>query len=610
MKKISVLLLLLLLFPLKLQAAELGYQIDNQTILTESGVTYTNIAATVTNDAGTNSLQNVTLLKADDTLQMTTWSYFDSTGKLVNKDVLALARDFNLKNPDYEVIAGVNGDYFTTGSTINANMIFGSKLVKADNHSKYLSIELNPNGQFVKSHKTISYGNYKLYLYDQTTGALLKVVSIEAINDSTIEEGQTGVYFNYDSATKPNALHYSFTLKMQSFTNNQSFYYAENPVEKNSVIETTTTKVSVLSKDASVNALLPQSVIKIQKETLGVLESNTILGVDSKILDNDTIKQFSEIGGQSASNNESRHPRTGIGFDNENRPVLITVDGRQAGFSQGVNLREFAKIMQASGLKNGFNLDGGGSTQAIIKSGDDFKIINSPSEGGPTTYRAVSNAVFFIKPKAKASVQSLLTNETLTLTLPNTNFKVLLNGIEQTINQTSLSFELDSKKDNAISVVETTTNQVVFNQVIYAFYVHETVYPTITKTEGIIKPNAFEIEITFDDPERLIDRMYVIHVEKSTQKVALVQYTGLRKATFDLIEPGTHHFEVHYELKNSEKFSYDFTYEYELPEEPETPEEPVTDEPLSTGVILAITLPIGSLGVIMIAVFVLRKKKI
>ena len=79
MKKISVLLLLLLLFPLKLQAAELGYQIDNQTILTESGVTHTNIAATVTNDAGTNSLQNVTLLKADDTLQMTTWSYFDTT---------------------------------------------------------------------------------------------------------------------------------------------------------------------------------------------------------------------------------------------------------------------------------------------------------------------------------------------------------------------------------------------------------------------------------------------------------------------------------------------------------------------------------------------------
>ncbi|MCU0104266.1 phosphodiester glycosidase family protein [Acholeplasma vituli] len=610
MKKLSVLLLLLFLLPLQLQAAELGYQVDNQTTETVSGVTQTNITATVTNDAGTTSKQNVTILKPDDSLQMTTWSYFNESGKLVNKDVLSLARDFNLKNPDYEVIAGVNGDYFTTGSTISANMIFGSKLIKADNHSKYLSIELNSNGQFVKSQKTISYGNYKLYLYDRVSHALLKVVAIENINDSTIEAGQTGVFYNYDSVTKPSGLHYSYTLNMQSFTNSQSFYYATNPIEKNSVIETSTTKVSVLSKDESVNALLPNSVIKIQKEAGGVGESNTLLGVGSQILDNDTIKPFSEIGDQNEGIREDRHPRTGIGFDSQNRPVLITVDGRQTGFSQGVNLREFAKIMQANGLKNGFNLDGGGSTQAIIKSGEDFKIINSPSEGGPTTYRAVSNAVFFIKPKAKALVQSELTDETLMLTLPSTNYKVLLNGIQQNISQTTVTFELDSKIDNAVSVVDLTTNQVVFNQVIYAFYVKETVYPTITKTEGILKSNTFEIEISFDDPERLIDRMYVIYTEKSTQKIALVQYAGLRKATFDLIEPGTHNFEVHYELKTGEEFSYEFTYEYELPTDPETPLEPETDEPLGTAVILAITLPIGALGVILVAVFLLRKKKI
>lgn len=607
MKKISVLLLLLLLAPLRLQAAELNFQIQTQTTETQTGVTLTHTHATVTNDAGTNSQQYVTTFTADDSLLMTTWSYFDTNGNLVNKDVLSLARDFNLKNPDYEVIAGVNGDYFTTGSTINANMIFGSKLVKADNHDKYLAIELNPNGQFVQSHKKLTYGNYKLYLYDKTSHALMKVVTIENINDSTIEAGQTGIFFNYDTPVKANGLHYSYTLKMKSTTNNQFFYYGENPVEKSGSIETTTTKISVLSKDETVNALLPHSVIKVQKETTGIEESHALLGVDSMILENDAIKLFSEIGGQSSSNNESRHPRTGIGFDSENRPVLITVDGRQAGFSQGVNLREFAKIMQANGLKNGFNLDGGGSTQAILKSGNDFKIVNSPSEGGPTTYRAVSNAVFFIKPKAKAQISTDLVDKNLTIVLPNMQFDVFLNGVKQTVNQANLSVTLDAKLDNVISVIDQATNQVVFNQVIYAFYVHETVYPTILKTEGILKTNAFEIEITFDDPERLIDRMYVIQTDQAIQKVALVQYAGLRKATFGLIESGIHQFEVHYELKNGDKFSYAFSYEVEEPEEPLTPE---PDQPLNTGVILAIALPIGALGVIGLSILILRKKKI
>ena len=103
-----------------------------------------------------------------------------------------------------------------------------------------------------------------------------------------------------------------------------------------------------------------------------------IVGVDSNIIENNNIKEFNEIGGQSDDNNKSRHPRTGFGFDANGNMKLITVDGRSSS-SLGVNLREFAKIMSSYNIVKGYNLDGGGSTQAIFKNDDKLEIVNQPS---------------------------------------------------------------------------------------------------------------------------------------------------------------------------------------------------------------------------------------
>lgn len=551
-------------------ASGLNYTEISNSVTNLSGVQIQSISANLINDAGTESIQNIQVIGGSDEVLMTSWSYFDGLGNLVNKDVLSLARDFNIKNPNYEVIAGVNGDYFTTGSTINANMIFGSKLIKSNNHEKYFSIELDPKGSYQSTIKTIGLSEtYKLYIYNQGNDALMAVVKLENINDSTIEPGQTGIFYNYDALSKASGKHYSFDLVMKTTTNNQFFFFGKNPIEKQGVIETTNTKVSVLSRDEHIQTLLSEGYVKIQKEVKNVNEGNTLLGVDSQIIQNNTIKAFSEIGGQSASNNESRHPRTGIGFDQQNRPILITVDGRQAGFSQGVNLREFAKIMQVHGIVNGFNLDGGGSTQAIIKEGDDFRMLNRPSEGGPTTYRSVSNAVFFIKPKAKADIVTTINQNILTLALPSLNYDVFIQGVKQSLNSSTLVVQIDPNKDQAISIVDLTHQMVVFNQVIWINYVKPITQPIFTEITHEISSNNVSILIYFEDPDRLIDRMYVIHLESDIQKVALVQYAGLRKAVFDQLSEGDNHYTIHYELKDGTKetIEYHFLHNIETPAE-------------------------------------------
>ena len=79
------------------------------------------------------------------------------------------------------------------------------------------------------------------------------------------------------------------------------------------------------------------------------------------------------------------HPRTALGFDDSGKwLLLVVVDGRQPGYSEGVTLYELAKIMQARECTQSINLDGGGSSIMLIREPDGkVRMLNSPSGGAP-----------------------------------------------------------------------------------------------------------------------------------------------------------------------------------------------------------------------------------
>jgi hypothetical protein len=83
----------------------------------------------------------------------------------------------------------------------------------------------------------------------------------------------------------------------------------------------------------------------------------------------------------------TRHPRTGVGFSRDSSTLyLITVDGRSES-SSGMSLAEFASLMQALGVAQGLNLDGGGSTTLVIRG----QVVNHPSDS--TGERKVGNVL-------------------------------------------------------------------------------------------------------------------------------------------------------------------------------------------------------------------------
>ena len=75
------------------------------------------------------------------------------------------------------------------------------------------------------------------------------------------------------------------------------------------------------------------------------------------------------------------NPRTAIGYVEPGHYIFITVDGRQAGYSSGMTLKELASVMEELGCQVAYNLDGGQTSTMTF--GDE--IANQPYKGGRLT---------------------------------------------------------------------------------------------------------------------------------------------------------------------------------------------------------------------------------
>ena len=86
--------------------------------------------------------------------------------------------------------------------------------------------------------------------------------------------------------------------------------------------------------------------------------------------------------------NPGLNPRTVGGYTQDlSELVLVTIDGRQDGFSEGMTTLEAAELLVSLGVYQGMNFDGGGSTTMAFADPSP-RVVNSPSGG---TQRSVAN---------------------------------------------------------------------------------------------------------------------------------------------------------------------------------------------------------------------------
>jgi len=84
----------------------------------------------------------------------------------------------------------------------------------------------------------------------------------------------------------------------------------------------------------------------------------------------------------------SANPRSAIGYIEPGHYKIVTVDGRDPGYSKGVTLSELAAIMSDEGCTTAYNLDGGCSAMMVYEG----ELVNIPDRG-----REISDIIYIGK---------------------------------------------------------------------------------------------------------------------------------------------------------------------------------------------------------------------
>ena len=106
-----------------------------------------------------------------------------------------------------------------------------------------------------------------------------------------------------------------------------------------------------------------------------------------------------EVQEGSESDNTPGAPRMAIGFSEDGTQMyLLSVDGRQPSFAEGVGLDELGEMMVEAGAHTAINLDGGGSATMVARTpgAARVEVENRPSDGEE---RAVPNGLALFAPE-------------------------------------------------------------------------------------------------------------------------------------------------------------------------------------------------------------------
>ena len=97
------------------------------------------------------------------------------------------------------------------------------------------------------------------------------------------------------------------------------------------------------------------------------------------------LMQDGKLSQQAYDANEAKNPRCALGMVEPGHYVYIMAEGRLKSRSQGLTMKELAKLMRAKGCENAINLDGG-QTAVLIFMGQQLNKIGS-YDGGKTNSR-------------------------------------------------------------------------------------------------------------------------------------------------------------------------------------------------------------------------------
>ncbi|MEU3644410.1 phosphodiester glycosidase family protein [Lentzea sp. NPDC034063] len=126
------------------------------------------------------------------------------------------------------------------------------------------------------------------------------------------------------------------------------------------------------------------------------------------------------------------HPRTAVGFSADGKKMtMLTVDGRQGAYLQGLDLKDLADAMIELGAHNALNLDGGGSSTMLAREPGttELKVVNTPSDGGE---RPIPNGLALYAPTGTGRLTGFDVQTASTRVFPGMTRRMTVRGHDET----------------------------------------------------------------------------------------------------------------------------------------------------------------------------------
>ena len=313
--------------------------------------------------------------------------------------VPAVAKE--LESRGYRVVAGINGDFYNTGTGLPIGLaVSEGRLLSSD--GGYYAIGFRRDGTAVLGKPAVKVTANLGYQVDDGTGNPVDMVrQLSGVNKARVSSG--GIYlYTYDfngrhttGNTEP-GIDVVCTIEDGQLSIGDTLTLTVDRVVEASAATAikpgqVVLSVNLKSSDYYINALryVPEGAEITLDVTAASDDWNDVeyaVGALYSLVENGSI-----VSGLPSGAN----PRTAIGQKADGTLIFYTIDGRKSGHSIGATLNQVAARLIELGCKTALCLDGGGSTTLSVTEPDELeaKTINTPSDGSS---RAITNQIFLI----------------------------------------------------------------------------------------------------------------------------------------------------------------------------------------------------------------------
>lgn len=294
----------------------------------------------------------------------------------------------------YKVVAAINGDIFDTGTGTPRGTVIHNKNIITSGYHPDRVIAFYEDGTLAMSQVQLEYSYVSLQENSTNQGL---------IGYFNVPDGGAGGLFlynrNYASSTLTAGERIEVVIQVEdmqmgvnrSITGSvKEILSGGNTPIGNQELILSTSKSSPYYTSLSQLVVGEQVEISCREKGTGLADAVEAVGLYYSIVEN----------GRMVTNGTAVNPRTALGVKRDGSLVLYVVDGRQGSLSNGLTIEELAEHMIELGCISAWNLDGGGSSQMLVrKPGMDETALlkNSPSGGAA---RAVSNGLLLVYEEA------------------------------------------------------------------------------------------------------------------------------------------------------------------------------------------------------------------